>query len=89
MSGMSDVGRQNTMNSPYGQRLGAPSQDNLIAMHSPPLRQSRSPLGGSRPVSMIDFRGATNGPDDHAIVEAIQSCLAEVDLDNVTKKQGQ
>lgn len=74
--------------SPYGHRLAAPSQDNLIAMHSPPLRQSRSPLGGSRPVSMIDFRGTTNGPDEGAIVEAIQSCLAEVDLDNVTKKQG-
>jgi chitin synthase len=74
--------------SPYGQRLAAPSQDNLISMHSPPLRQSRSPLGGSRPVSMIDFRGGTNGPDDGVIVEAIQSCLAEVDLDNVTKKQG-
>ena len=74
--------------SPHGQRLAAPSQDNLISMHSPPLRQSRSPLGGSRPVSMIDFRGTTNSPDDGAIVEAIQSCLAEVDLDNVTKKQG-
>ena len=89
MSGMSDAGRQNASNSPYGQRLGAPSQDNLIAMQSPPLRQSRSPLGGSRPVSMIDFRGtATNGPDDSAIIEAIQGCLGEVDLDNVTKKQG-
>lgn len=74
--------------SPYGQRLAAPSQDNLISMHSPPLRQSRSPLDASRPVSMVDFRGATNGPDDGAVVEAIQSCLAEVDLDNVTKKQG-
>lgn len=74
--------------SPYGQRLAAPSQDNLISMHSPPLRQSRSPLDGSRPVSTIDFRGGTNGPDDGAVVEAIQSCLAEVDLDNVTKKQG-
>ena len=38
---------------------------------------------------MIDFRGTTtNGPDDSAIVEAIQGCLGEVDLDNVTKKQG-
>ena len=88
MTGMSDAGRQRA-SSPYGHRMGAPSQDNLIAMHSPPLRQSRSLLGGSRPVSMIDFRGtATNGPDDSAIVEAIQGCLGEVDLDNVTKKQG-
>ena len=77
-----------TQPSPYSHHLPAPSQDNLISMQSPPLRQARSPLGGSRPVSMIDFRGTTNGPDDGAIVEAIQSCLAEVDLDTVTKKQG-
>lgn len=37
---------------------------------------------------MIDFRTpATAGPDDQAIVEAIQACLGEVDLDSVTKKQ--
>ncbi|PGH16841.1 hypothetical protein AJ79_01485 [Helicocarpus griseus UAMH5409] len=58
-------------------------------------RQSmRSPLGmgagmASRPVStVVDFRSApSSGPDEMAITEAIQNCLAEVDLDTVTKKQ--
>lgn len=66
------------------------------AMASPPLRQSRSPLGGggrmggSRAGSVVDFRGGGNGgqPDDFAIAEAVRTCLAEVDLDRVTKKQG-
>ncbi|KAI1962862.1 hypothetical protein LOZ58_002486 [Ophidiomyces ophidiicola] len=51
-------------------------------------RQSlRSPL--SRPTStMIDFRNPPNqGPDETAITAAIRTCLAEVDLDSVTKKQ--
>lgn len=53
-------------------------------------RQSRSPLGypSSRPMSVVDFRGEVRGPDDGAIVEAVQSCLGEVNLDSVTKKQG-
>ena len=74
----------------YMHRSGAPSTDNLMSAQSPPLRQSRSPLGyaSSRPVSVIDFRGGVKGPSDEAIVEAVQSCLGEVDLDNVTKKQG-
>lgn len=89
VAGMSDQYHDN----PYNARnsTAMPSTDNLIAMQSPPLRQSRSPLGyqgNSRPVSTIDFRGITNGPDDGAIVEAVQSCLVEVNLDNVTKKQG-
>lgn len=29
-----------------------------------------------------------NGPDEGSITEAIRSCLAEVDLDTITKKQG-
>lgn len=52
-------------------------------------RQSmRSPL--SRPAStMVDFRNPpSQGPDENAITSAIQSCLLEVDLDTVTKKQG-
>jgi len=70
-----------------------PSTDNLIAMQSPPPRQTRSPLGypqgGSRPVSAIDFRTPPGqGPDDAAIAEATRVCLEEVDLDDVTKKQG-
>ena len=72
---------------PY-QRMSMPSTDNLIAMQSPPLRQSRSPLGyPSRPVSTVDFQRPSNGPDDDTIADAIRSCLTEVDLDNVTKKQ--
>jgi len=54
---------------------------------SPPLRNTRSPLGNSRPVSTVDFRELSTGPDDLTITDCIRSCLAEVDLDNVTKKQ--
>ncbi|KAL8788805.1 MAG: hypothetical protein Q9213_001476 [Squamulea squamosa] len=74
---------------PYGRQSGMPSTDNLMAMQSPPLRQSRSPLGypSSRPISVVDFRGEVRGPDDGAIAEAVQSCLGEVNLDSVTKKQ--
>ncbi|KAI9774507.1 MAG: hypothetical protein M1839_001695 [Geoglossum umbratile] len=58
-------------------------------MDNPPNRHSRSPVGfpGSRPVSTMDFQRVGGGPDDMMIVDAIRSCLAEVDLDNVTKKQ--
>jgi chitin synthase len=51
---------------------------------------SRAPLGAeaaARPLSTFDFQRGNAGPDDMMIVEAIQSCLREVDLDNVTKKQ--
>lgn len=73
---------------PYQRGSVPPSTDNLIAMQSPPLRQSRSPLGyASRPASTIDFSRAYSGPDDNTIAEAVRSCLTEVDLDNVTKKQ--
>ena len=71
---------------PYQRMSNMASTDNLIAMQSPPLRQNRSPLA-SRPVSTIDFRGTYNGPDDNMIADAVRSCLTEVDLDNVTKKQ--
>ncbi|PQE26267.1 chitin synthase protein [Rutstroemia sp. NJR-2017a BBW] len=80
--------------SPYQDYPG--QQRSSVMMH-----QSRSSIGftggarpvlgaDSRPVSGFDFsRGpGAAGPDDMAIVEAIQSCLREVDLDNVTKKQG-
>ena len=74
--------------------FGMLSPDTLLTA---PHRQSmRSPLGPSaggfipRPVSTtVDFRTApTTGPDEIAITEAIRTCLAEVDLDSVTKKQG-
>lgn len=88
LAGMSEQYQDN----PFNSRISLPSTDNLLAMQSPPLRrQSRSPLGysGSRPVSTVDFRGqVAGGPDDGAIIEAVRSCLAEVNLDNVTKKQG-
>jgi chitin synthase len=51
---------------------------------------ARTPLGAeaaARPVSQFDFVRGNSGPDDMMIVEAIQNCLREVDLDNVTKKQ--
>ncbi|KAJ5776612.1 uncharacterized protein N7511_001623 [Penicillium nucicola] len=61
------------------------STDNLLGG----ISRSRSPLGQfpSRPASTaFDFR-AGSGPDEASITEAIRSCLAEVDLDTVTKKQ--
>jgi chitin synthase len=62
------------------------SHENLLG------NRSRSPLGQyppSRPASTaFDFRGvAGGGPDESAIIDATRSCLAEVDLDTVTKKQ--
>lgn len=64
------------------------STDNLMGASRP---RSRSPLGQypSRPASTaFDFRSGS-GPDEQAITEAIRGCLAEVDLDTVTKKQGE
>ena len=94
---MGNVSDRPYQGSPYQSGLGLPfsasrpslvgvSSDNLLA---PPYRRTDS-YGGmaSRPVSTIDFRtAAAAGPSDQAIIEAIQSCLSEVDLDNVTKKQ--
>lgn len=72
-------------------RLSMPMMQSSENLLGGPRRQ-RSPLGGygSRPVSAaVDFRGTPgNGPDDFTIVETIRQCLAEVDLDNITKKQG-
>ena len=69
------------------------SSDNLVAINTPSRAPTRSPLGfaatASRPVSQIDFtRGPGGGPDDQSIVDAIRLVLRDVDLDNVTKKQG-
>lgn len=77
------------------------SSDNPLTGSPLPLHQSRSsqigftggartPIGPDaavRPASTFDFQRGNAGPDDMMIVEAIQSCLREVDLDNVTKKQ--
>lgn len=71
--------------------LGGDSHLNVAAAAQ---RESmRSPLGGaspSRPVStVVDFRTPPGaGPDESTITEAIRNCLADVDLDSVTKKQG-
>jgi chitin synthase len=74
-------------------RLSMPmmsSSENLLG--GPRRQSSRSPLGGyiSRPVSTaVDFRREPgNGPDDATIIDAVRTCLSEVDLDNITKKQG-
>jgi chitin synthase len=79
-----------------------PSSDNLLMGSASPLHQSRTqsqigftggarspigPEGAMRPVSTFDFQRGNAGPDDMQIVEAIQGCLREVDLDTVTKKQ--
>jgi chitin synthase len=50
---------------------------------------ARTPFahGAEVPMSTFDFQRGNQGPDDSMIVEAIQNCLREVDLDSVTKKQ--
>ena len=102
LANLSDAPYQDQHPSPYNtlgaRSIGLPSTDNLIAMQSPPLRQQRSPLGGnspyagSRPASTLDFRTGVLSPgqgviDDATIQEAVRECLAEVNLDTVTKKQ--
>jgi len=84
-------------NYPYGQgrpsMAYAQSSDNLMAAGGIP--RQRSPLAGgynqgmaqSRPHSTVNFLNNMGGPSDAMIVEAIQACLREVDMDNVTKKQ--
>jgi len=83
-------------NSPRMSGTGAlrqQSQENLIATGLAGERQkSRSPLsrGASRPISAVDLDGrGMGGPDDAAVTEAIRDVLVEVDLDSVTKKQGE
>jgi len=69
---------------------GQPSPQNMSRVSLGFQGGSRSPINPdaiTRPVSTFDFQRGNAGPDDMMIVEAIQSCLREVDLDNVTKKQ--
>ena len=77
---------------PQGRPSPVGTDTNLMSLNSPGVaRESRSPLGfaGSRNTSTMDFqRPVGQGPDDGSIIEAIQSCLREIDLDTVTKKQG-
>ena len=87
MGGMSDHYDQ----SPYSSRPnmgGFQSSDNLMT-GTPPVR-GRSPLGyaQSRPGSTVNvFNAMANGPSDATIIETVQQCLREADLDRVTKKQ--
>ncbi|KAF2747836.1 glycosyltransferase family 2 protein [Sporormia fimetaria CBS 119925] len=74
--------------SPYGNRQsGFQSSDNLMAS-TPPVR-GRSPLAGytsSRPGSTANLQSMM-GPTDAAIIEVVQACMREADLERVTKKQ--
>ncbi|KAL5370861.1 hypothetical protein DPSP01_014625 [Paraphaeosphaeria sporulosa] len=88
MGGMSDHYDQ----SPYSSRPnvgGFQSSDNLMTATLPV--RGRSPLASgyaqSRPGSTVNFNGMMNGPSDATIIETVQHCLREADLDRVTKKQ--
>ena len=83
---------RNQSASPYGQRqsmAGFQSSDNLMAS-TPPIR-GRSPLSygvsQSRPGSTTNFQSMMNGPSDGQIIETVQACLRDADLDRVTRKQ--
>lgn len=89
--GMSEAHNRSGGASPYGHRQssmgGFQSSDNLMASSTPPIR-GRSPLGfgasQSRPGSVANLM---NGPTDGQIIETVQACLKDADLDRVTKKQ--
>ncbi|KAI5298577.1 hypothetical protein KEM55_003222 [Ascosphaera atra] len=87
LSGMPQNASQSRLSLPASQYLDAGNAQRGS-------RVASSVLGGpSRPASTVNgMRYSTvgmprGGPDDGAIIEAIQSCLADVDLDTVTKKQ--
>ncbi|KFY72666.1 hypothetical protein V499_07207 [Pseudogymnoascus sp. VKM F-103] len=87
------------LDSPYGAGAGArpntihvstlPSSENLLGgMGSP--SPGPGARGGNRNTIGYPMGGASpapGAPSDEAIVEAIRACLADVDLDTVTKKQ--
>jgi chitin synthase len=80
----------NRSSSPYANRPnhgGFQSSDNLMTS-TPPIR-GRSPLGfnQSRPGSSANFTQMANGPSDATVIEVVQQCLKEADLDRLTKKQ--
>ena len=88
-----DAKNNNNTASPYGQRQsmgGFQSSDNLMTSSTPPVR-GRSPLGygaaQSRPGSTTNFQSMMNGPTDGQIIETVQACLKDADLDRVTRKQ--
>jgi len=101
MGNLSERPYQDNPSSPYQSGLGMPysaSRHSLLGMPTSDSYNSgfhnstTSPAPFSaqqRMSSTVDFRSAVSaGPDDGAIIEAIQNCLREVDLDTITKKQG-
>lgn len=89
MGGISDHNLGGTQGA-RASTVGMPSTDDLLSAQRPPLWANRSStsIGLSRPASTIDFQRMGQGPDDVLIAEAVRTCLREVDLDTVTKKQG-
>lgn len=73
------------------------SQSPFTHAHPNPSRSSsRMSLGlggaapseaGSRPMSTLGFPSGSKGPSNEAIIDSIRGVLAEVDLEDVTKKQ--
>lgn len=66
------------------------STENLLGP-SRPVTQSPLTAAGfhSRSTSAFDLHGAVTEPDEASITETIRSCLREVDLDTMTKRQGE
>lgn len=82
--------QDNPMNASRQSMGMSQSTDNLLGGTTTPRPTTRSPLAAqpaSRPASAFDLHGGP-GPDDETITEAIRGCLAEADLDTLTKKQG-
>jgi chitin synthase len=96
MGNLSDSHHHQQQQQPYGYSQRGPSStsfhhstDNLM-MTGNQVSRGRSPLSGdgiSRPNSTMNFQSMMHGPSDAAIIDAIQACLREVDMDTVTKKQ--
>lgn len=86
-------------NNQRASQFGFPtSSENLIGAGGarPNNRSTLGYSGGHRNVltpsgdfgnQPVDFVSTNKGPSDEMIVEAIRACLADVDLDTVTKKQ--
>jgi len=99
MGNLSDRANNHNQNSPYQSGMGLPHSASRPSLFGMPSQDNGNPFSEASPYrqstglgrpesSTIDFRTQQGaGPDDQAIIEAIQTCLAEVDLDSVTKKQ--
>jgi chitin synthase len=74
----------------YGGPSPPMAQQQQFGAFPQPQQRALSPYNQlqSRPVSTNDLAGfVTQGPSNESIANAIRECLAEVDLDTVTKKQ--